>query len=109
VKLDELQILLALCLAGAIIGVLLYAHRFYESIWATPPAADYPEWIDGMPELQAASGVHDRRRDARTRHIVDYIECQMSSDELDDYGAASIMDLLGVPMDVSLRVIAGRK
>ena len=105
----ELQILLTLCLIVSVVAVLLYAHRFSSGLWPWKPAPQDTARPDKLPRLPNSPYEPDRRRDTRTRRIVEYVESQMNSDELDAYGAAITMDLLGVPLDVSLRVIAGRK
>lgn len=104
-----MQILLWLCLAGAVIGLLLYAHGFSSGLWPWKPAPQDTARPDELPRLPDSPYEPDRRRDTRDERIAEWIEYEIDSGQLDARGAIIIMDLLMVSPETSMRVIAGRK
>ena len=104
-----MQILLGLCLAGAITGLLLYANRFSAGLWPWPSAPQDTARPEELPRLPYAPYEPDRRRDTRTRHIVEWVEDEMNESWITSAHALGLLDAMGVPKHVSTRIVAGRK
>lgn len=103
---NEMPILHILLCAGAIAGILLYAHGFAAGVWpfsSTAPAdrRQGRELYEVCPECGAPERRRNTRARAKVAELHDALSCGMLSSDV----AAKKMKRMRVPLDVAKRVI----
>lgn len=102
---NEMPVLPILLGAGAVAGLLLYAHRFAKGVWPFSPTASTAAGQGcEVPEFCHACGAPERRRAIRLRTKVAEIHDALSCGMLTPEQAENCLRFLGMADDVIDRI-----